>query len=80
MTIMNRIYELAKNDLQKVAFPEATEEKILLAARECTDKEICKSVLVGNVEEIKKAAEEFKVCLDGIEVYDAFEEEALTAL
>ncbi|MBE6114769.1 MAG: phosphate acetyltransferase [Erysipelotrichaceae bacterium] len=80
MTIMNRIYELAKNDLQKVAFPEATEEKILLAARECTDKEICKSVLVGNVEEIKKAAEEFKVCLDGIEVYDAFEEEAQTAL
>lgn len=80
MSLMDRIYELAKNDLKKVAFPEATEEKILLAARECTDKEICKAVLVGVVEDIKKAAEEFNVCLEGIEVYDAFDEEKLAAL
>ena len=80
MNIMDKIYEQAKNNLQRVAFPEACEEKILLAARECTDKKICKSVLVGNVEEIEKAANEYNVSLEGIEVYDAFNEETLLPL
>lgn len=47
MDIMKSIWQRAKADPQKVAFPEATEEKILLTARECADKGICKPMLVG---------------------------------
>ena len=38
MDIMDTIYEKARGDRQRVAFPEAEEEKILLAAREAQDK------------------------------------------
>ena len=48
MDIMENIYQRAKANPQRVAFPEATEEKILLAARECADKGFCRPVLVGD--------------------------------
>lgn len=80
MDIMNTIYERAKADPRSVAFPEATEEKILLAARECADKGYCRPVLVGAAEEIRNAAETYKVSLDGITVIEAFAEERLEAL
>ena len=80
MDILESILIKAKSNIQKVAFPEACEEKILLTARECTDKQICKSVLVGKVEDIENAAKEYNVSLEGIEVYDAFNEESLTSL
>lgn len=80
MNIMDKIYQRAKEVPQKVAFPEATEEKILLAARECADKEICVPVLVGAPEAITEAAKEYNVSLDGIIVVDAFEEEGLAKL
>ena len=38
MNMMDTIYEKARADRQRVAFPEAEEEKILLAAREAQDK------------------------------------------
>ncbi|MBQ6700568.1 MAG: phosphate acetyltransferase, partial [Oscillospiraceae bacterium] len=80
MDIMEKIYERAKAAPQRVAFPEATEEKILLAARECADKGYCISVLVGKEDEIVNAAEEFGVSLEGITVIDAFNEEWLEKL
>ena len=38
MDIMEKIYAQAAADPQRVAFPEATDQKILQAARECCDK------------------------------------------
>ena len=80
MNIMDKIYQRAKEVPQKVAFPEATEEKILLAARECADKEICVPVLVGAPDNITEASKEYSVDLEGIIVVDAFEEEGLAKL
>ncbi|MBQ6699611.1 MAG: phosphate acetyltransferase, partial [Oscillospiraceae bacterium] len=80
MDIMEKIYERAKAAPQRVAFPEATEEKILLAARECEDKGYCIPVLVGVPEEIENAAKEYGVSLEGIAVVDAFNEEWLEKL
>ena len=48
MDIMESIYQRAKATPQRVAFPEATEEKILQAARTCADQGICRPVLVGD--------------------------------
>ncbi len=80
MNIMDNIFQKAKNNKQTVAFPEATEEKILQAARECVDKEICLATLVGNPQSIEEAALSYNISLDNIHIYDAFNEETLKAL
>ena len=80
MDIMERIYQRAKAAPQRVAFPEAAEEKILQAARTCADQGICRPVLVGEPDTIRAAAQQHDIALDGIEVVDAFAEAALAAL
>lgn len=57
MDILETVYAKAKADPQIVAFPEACNEKILLAASECAAKGYCKPLLVGVPEAIKKACE-----------------------
>ena len=74
MDIMERVYAKAKENPQRVAFPEATEEKILLTAKELHDNGYCVPILVGRTDDIRAAAEKFGVCIDGIEVVDAFDE------
>lgn len=80
MNIMDKIYNRAKEKTQKVAFPEATEEKILLAAKECVDTKLCIPVLVGAPAEITAAAERHQISLDDMIIVDAFEENGLTKL
>lgn len=80
MNIMEKIYEKAAGDPQKVAFPEATEEKILLACKECVEKGLIVPILVGNEDEIKKAAEGFGISLAGMEIYNANDEVAVNHL
>lgn len=54
--LLNGWISRAKENVQKIAFPEATEEKILLAAREAMNLGAIESVLVGDVDAIKEAA------------------------
>ncbi len=79
MSIMDGIFEKAKANPQRIAFPEATEEKILLTAVECKEKGICVPVLAGNPEEIKEAAKGFGVNIEGIELFDTTDEAAMEA-
>ena len=74
MDIMEKIYAKAKANPQRVAFPEATEEKILLAARQLQDDGCCAPVLLGRPEEIRSAASQYGVSLENIEVVDAYDE------
>ena len=67
MDIMESIYQRARSAPQRVAFPEATEEKILQAARTCAGQGICRPVLVGEPDAIRAAARQYDVALDGIE-------------
>ena len=80
MDIMEKVYARAAEDPQRIAFPEAADEKILLAARECCDKGLIIPVLVGKVEEIKSAAAGFGISLDGMELFDTADEAALADL
>ena len=80
MDLMEKIYAQAGTDLQKVAFPECTEEKILLACRECVDQHLAVPVLVGKPEEINAAAESFGISLDGMEIYDTTDEKNVDEL
>ena len=80
MDIMESVYRRAKARPMRVAFPEAEEEKIIQAARQCADEGICAPVLVGHANGIRAAAEGFGIALDDIEVVEAFDEEWLSAL
>ncbi len=58
MSVLDQIYEKAKANPQKVAFPEAENEKMMQAAYECGQEGTIIPVLVGNAETIKKLAAE----------------------
>ena len=58
MDVLERIYEKAKQNPQKIAFPEATNEKMMQAAYECGSDGYIIPVLVGNTEELKALAAE----------------------
>lgn len=58
MSVLDQIYEKAKSNLQKVAFPEALNKKMMQAAYETGKEGYIIPVLVGNAEEIRKAIAE----------------------
>lgn len=58
MSVLDGIYAKAKENLQKVAFPEATNEKMMQAAYETGRDGYIIPVLVGDAAELKKLAEE----------------------
>ncbi len=53
MSILDKIYEKAKLNPQRVAFPEADNEKIMQAAYECGKDGYIHPILVGNAEQLK---------------------------
>jgi phosphate acetyltransferase len=77
MDMMDTIYEKARRDLQRVAFPEAEEENILLAAREAEYKGLCRAVLVGNKADVEGYALQYGVDIASMEMFDASDAEAL---
>ncbi len=79
MDLMEMIFEKAKANPQRVAFPEATEEKMLQAAYESVSQGFCKATLVGDPAEIKAAADQFGVDISGMEIFDNNDEEKKAA-
>lgn len=79
MDLMEMIFEKAKANPQRVAFPEATEEKMLQAAYESVTQGFCKATLVGDPAEIKAAADQYGVDISGMEIFDNNDEEKKTA-
>lgn len=80
MDIMDKIYSRAKAAPQRVAFPEATNEKILAAAKQCAEEGICIPMLIGAPAEIEASANEHGISLEGVTVIDAFDESRLEKL
>lgn len=58
MSVIDQITQKAKGYNQRIAFPEATEPRTLKAVSILTDQSICRCILVGNHNEIQKAATE----------------------
>ncbi len=80
MDMMERIFERAAGCPQRVAFPEATEEKILLAAKECVEKKLIVPILVGDPAAVRAAAAQYGVDLAGMELFDSTDEVAVEEL
>lgn len=74
MKLLEQIYEKAKVNPQKVAFPEALNKKILQAAYETGKEGYIVPVLVGDAEAIKNAIAEEKYEEEVFEIVDIDEE------
>ena len=78
MDIMETIFEQASADPQRVAFPEATEEKILQAARVCADRHLIIPVMVGDPDAVQNAARSFGISTNGFAFYDTTDEASVS--
>ncbi|MEW6238912.1 MAG: phosphate acetyltransferase [Candidatus Omnitrophota bacterium] len=67
---LERILNEAKKNPLRIVLPEATDPRMLEAARKATDEGTAKVSLLGAPAEIKTAAEKIGVSLDGIPIID----------
>lgn len=74
--LMDSWIATARTNPKRIAFPEATEEKILKAAKAAMDAGAIRAVLVGDTDEIRKAASEASVDISGMEIVDNTDEGA----
>lgn len=75
MNILDQIYKKAKEDVRKVAFPEALNEKMLQSAYETGKEGYIIPVLVGDAEEIKNAIAQKGYEEDVFEIVDINDED-----
>lgn len=80
MGVIDIVTEKAQQAPARIAFPEATAEKMLKAVAQSNEKGICAPVLVGVPADIEAAAQEFGASIEGIEVYDTTDEARLDSL
>lgn len=74
MNVLDQLYEKAKLNPQKVAFPESLNEKMMQAAYECGTEGYIVPILLGNAEEIKATAIERGYDVDVFTIIDIAEE------
>ncbi|MCM1991078.1 phosphate acetyltransferase [Oceanirhabdus seepicola] len=70
MELMNDIWKKAQSDIKKIVLPEGDEERTLKASEIIAEKGLAQVVLVGDLETIKKNAEQLGVNLEKVEIVD----------
>ncbi len=75
--IMKDLESRARANPQRVALPEATEERILQAAREVWDRGVARPLLVGEPGLIAAAAETAGLSVEGMTIVDPTDEAAV---
>lgn len=73
-SIKNQAKKLKKN----VVLPDASDERTIRAAREITDEEIAKTILIGSEDQIRSLSQSFGIPLNGIRVVDPAKSEKLS--
>ncbi len=66
--LIRRLINVAKQDRQRIVFPEGTEDKILKAAQILVDEQIATPVLLGPIDAIEQRAEKLDISLNGMEL------------
>ena len=59
MDLVQKIIERAKSNKQRIVLPEATEERTLRAADRVLAEGVADLILIGNIDEIHKLAEQW---------------------
>lgn len=70
MKVLEQIRARAQNNLKTIVFPEAEDIRVLKAVEICYKNKYVIPVLVGNPENIKKAAHEGSIKIDGLQIVD----------
>ncbi len=70
MSFIDTIIERAQGDVKRIVLPEATDVRVLTAARELTDRKIVEVILIGDQAEVEKSAQENGVDISGITLVD----------
>ena len=53
-SVMRGVFNQVKGKKKKIVFPEGDNEKVIRAAAQCIEQDICQPILLGNVENIKE--------------------------
>lgn len=67
---MDLILESAQRSSCSIVFPEALEEKVIIAARKVLDLGAAKPILIGDIEAVKKVALALNISLEGFSIID----------
>jgi len=73
MGVAESFIEKAKASPKRIVFPEATDPRILRAARRLKDESVCRPILVGSAAKVAEAAAAGNVATDGIPVVEPME-------
>lgn len=77
MELMNKIWNMAKNNRKKIVLPEGDEERNLIASERIHKEGLAEVILVSNEESIRQKAKELGVDISGIEIIDPEKSEKL---
>ena len=80
MEMFNKLIETLKANPKRIVFTEGTDARILEASARLLTGNWLKPVLVGNVDEVKKAAAEHGLNIDGAEIVDPETYEGMEAM
>lgn len=70
MELLNKLYELAKENIKKIVLPEGEEERTILAASKIKDINVAHPILIGNYETILNKAKKLNADIDEIDIID----------
>lgn len=70
MELMNKIWNMAKENKKRIVLPEGDEERNLIASERIYKEGLAEVILVSNEESINQKAKELGVDISGIEIID----------
>jgi phosphate acetyltransferase len=70
MTLLDRLFDIARQRNRKIVLPEGSDARIVSAAARLKYEKLARPVLVGTPDTLKKIASDLEVSLDGIDIVD----------
>ena len=70
MSFINKIREKAKKNIKKIVLPEATDERVVVAASKIVKEKLALPILIGKKSEIEEIAKKANIVLEGIEIIE----------
>ena len=63
-SVMRGVFNQVKGRKKKIVFPEGDHEKVIRAAAQCIEQDICQPILLGNVKSIREKMTELNIEFD----------------
>src|SRR5262249_7040555 len=70
MELLDRLFDIARQRNRKIVLPEGDDARIIAAAASLVSQNMGRPILLGAASAVAKAATQFDVSLDGIEIVD----------